>query len=71
MNAKNNNMRLVPYSQGIGRYEQIEVIRFSLVNEFNEQLEEKLSTGWRLVQEIRIMGYSNDYFYAVVAKPRK
>jgi len=65
-------MRLVPYSKGgIGDYEQIEVIKFGLVDEFNERLEEKLSEGWRLVQDIRIMGYSNDYFYAVIARPRK
>lgn len=71
MSSNNNNMRLVPYSQGIGHYEQIEVIKFSLVNEFNERLEERLSEGWRLVQDIRIMGYSNDYFYAVIARSRK
>ena len=66
---KTHSMRIVPYIQGIGRYEKIEVIYSGLSNEFNEMLEAKLSTGWRLVQEINTM--NKDYWWAVVAISRE
>ncbi len=69
--SSDSNMRLVPYSQGIGSYEEIEVIKSGLVNEFNEILEAKLGDGWRLVQDIRTMNHSNNYFYAVIAKSKR
>jgi len=69
--SNDNNMRIVPYRQGIGRYERVEVIKSGVVREFNELLEAKLSDGWRLIQDIRTIGYSNSYWFAVVAKVRK
>lgn len=68
---KQYNIKMVPYSQGLGRGEEIKLISHYDQFKFNEDLEKYLESGWRIISELDItLGHNFLYYTIMLAKPR-
>ena len=71
---KPHNIEIVNYQSGVGHDTCVEVISSHTTGDFNQQLEDKLDDGWRIIQGINAIPIhakvGSILYTCVVAKPR-